>query len=190
MLFLRFCSSNPFAAASHLPSRRNCGKFPFSNSSGRQQLARDGLMTDREARQTVQHRGMPPDESKDKTLLMAEGLLRGTELSSAFPPKVRDLSIRTEISLHPNTCHCSVSCHVRFGSLADICSAKNDVRFTPNSDRKSRHVTNVHVCFTPESGHVRALAHVCFGPIADMCNALARGCLLRANSGLRDITEP
>jgi len=85
-------AANPFAAASHLPSRRNCGKFPFSNPSGRQQLARDGLMTDREARQTVQHRGMPPDESKDKALLMAEGLLRGTELSSAFPPKVRDLS--------------------------------------------------------------------------------------------------
>ena len=29
---------------------------------------------------------------------------------------------------------------VRFGSLADICVAKSDVRFTPNSDRKSRHV--------------------------------------------------
>ena len=26
---------------------------------------------------------------------------------------------------------------VRFGSLADICSAKGHVRFTPNSDRKS-----------------------------------------------------
>jgi hypothetical protein len=27
--------------------------------------------------------------------------------------------------------------HVRFGSKADICVAKSDVRFTPNSDRKS-----------------------------------------------------
>jgi hypothetical protein len=25
---------------------------------------------------------------------------------------------------------------VRFGSKADICAAKSDVRFTPNSDRK------------------------------------------------------
>src|SRR5262249_42316593 len=28
---------------------------------------------------------------------------------------------------------------VRFGSEADICAAKSDVRFTPNSDRESRH---------------------------------------------------
>jgi hypothetical protein len=28
--------------------------------------------------------------------------------------------------------------HVRFGSEADICSAKRHVRFTPNSDRESR----------------------------------------------------
>src|SRR5262245_6602105 len=34
-----------------------------------------------------------------------------------------------------------------------MCSAKGHVRFTPNSDRKSRHVTNGHVRFTPESGH-------------------------------------
>jgi hypothetical protein len=27
--------------------------------------------------------------------------------------------------------------HVRFGSKADMCSAKGDVRFTPNSDRES-----------------------------------------------------
>jgi hypothetical protein len=45
--------------------------------------------------------------------------------------------------------------NVRFGSKADICAAKCDVRFTPNSDRKSRHAANGHVRFTPESGHVR-----------------------------------
>jgi hypothetical protein len=28
---------------------------------------------------------------------------------------------------------------VRFGSKADICAAKSHVRFTPNSDRESRH---------------------------------------------------
>ena len=27
--------------------------------------------------------------------------------------------------------------NVRFGSLADICAAKGDVRFAPNSDRES-----------------------------------------------------
>jgi hypothetical protein len=45
--------------------------------------------------------------------------------------------------------------HVRFGSLADICSAKRHVRFTPNSDRESGHAANDHVCFRPESGRVQ-----------------------------------
>jgi hypothetical protein len=45
--------------------------------------------------------------------------------------------------------------NVCFGSLADICGAKGHVRFTPNSDRKSRHAENGHVRFAPESGHVR-----------------------------------
>jgi hypothetical protein len=36
-----------------------------------------------------------------------------------------------------------------------MCAAKCDVRFTPNSDRKSRHAANGHVRFTPESGRVR-----------------------------------
>jgi hypothetical protein len=31
--------------------------------------------------------------------------------------------------------------HVRFGSLADICSAKSHVRFTPESDLESGHLT-------------------------------------------------
>jgi hypothetical protein len=29
--------------------------------------------------------------------------------------------------------------NVRFGSEADMCNAKGNVRFTPNSDRKSGH---------------------------------------------------
>jgi hypothetical protein len=33
--------------------------------------------------------------------------------------------------------------HVRFGSLADMCSAKGHVRFTPDSDQKSRHAEMV-----------------------------------------------
>jgi len=34
---------------------------------------------------------------------------------------------------------CRALANVRFGSLADICGAKCHVRFTPNSDRESRH---------------------------------------------------
>src|SRR5262245_2138001 len=44
--------------------------------------------------------------------------------------------------------------HVRFKSKADICAAKSDVRFTPNSD--------IDCVFR----------HVCFGPIADICRTL------------------
>ena len=36
-----------------------------------------------------------------------------------------------------------VPAEVRFGSLADICSAKGHVRFASNSDRKSGHVPMV-----------------------------------------------
>ena len=34
---------------------------------------------------------------------------------------------------------CESGTHVRFGSKADMCSARRDVRFTPDCDRKSRH---------------------------------------------------
>jgi hypothetical protein len=33
--------------------------------------------------------------------------------------------------------------HVRFGSKADMCGAQRHVRFTPNSDCKSRHPQRV-----------------------------------------------
>ena len=35
--------------------------------------------------------------------------------------------------------------NVRYGSLADMCSAKRHVRFAPNSDRKSGHLTDLKV---------------------------------------------
>src|SRR5262245_47056291 len=54
------------------------------------------------------------------------------------------------------------------GQKTDICSAKSDVRFSPNSDRKSRHVANGHVCFTPESGDVQCKMRCLLGPIADI----------------------
>jgi hypothetical protein len=56
---------------------------------------------------------------------------------------------------------------VRFGSEADICSAKGHVRFAPNSDRTSRHAANGHVRFTPKDVY-GANRHVCFGPKADI----------------------
>jgi hypothetical protein len=64
------------------------------------------------------------------------------------------------------TCTRKGPADVRFGSKADMCSAKRHVRFGPNSDHESGH-PNSHVCFTPESGHVP-------------CTSL---CLLWAKSG-------
>src|SRR5215831_13201895 len=58
--------------------------------------------------------------------------------------------------------------NVRFGSKADMCSAKADVRFTPNSDRESGHRQTVRSALPPKADMCGAVAHVCFGPIADM----------------------
>ena len=60
---------------------------------------------------------------------------------------------------HPN---------VRFGSQADMCAAKGHVRFTPNSDRESRHLPKVMSALPPKADMCSAIAHVCFGPIADI----------------------
>jgi len=64
-----------------------------SNSIGEASL-RGHLKGDAGKEQTGSQSYVPPDESKDKALLMAEGLLRGTELNPAFPPKARALSDR------------------------------------------------------------------------------------------------
>jgi hypothetical protein len=58
--------------------------------------------------------------------------------------------------------------HVRFGSKADICGAKSDVRFTPNSDRKSGHAAMVMSALHLKADMCGANRHVCFGPKADM----------------------
>jgi len=63
---------------------------------------------------------------------------------------------------------CQTRTHVRFGSLADICGAKQHVRFTANSDPESGHpetgslqsssanfLNAKRFRFTPESGQVR-----------------------------------
>ena len=57
------------------------------------------------------------------------------------------------------------------GSEADMCSAKRHVRFTPNSDRKSRHAQMVMPALPPKADMCGATAHVCYGPKADSCTA-------------------
>ena len=58
--------------------------------------------------------------------------------------------------------------HVRFGSLADICSAKGHVRFTPNSDRESGFPQTVMSALPPKADMCGAIADVRYGPIADI----------------------
>ena len=58
--------------------------------------------------------------------------------------------------------------HVRFGSKADICAAKDHVRFTPNSDRESGHQQTVMSALPPKADMCGAVADVCFGPKADI----------------------
>jgi len=62
--------------------------------------------------------------------------------------------------------------HVRFGSEADICAAIGHVGFTPNSDRKSRHLPKVMSALPPKADMCGALTHVCFGPIADISSLI------------------
>jgi len=61
--------------------------------------------------------------------------------------------------------------NVRFGSLADICSAKSDVRFAPNSDRESGFPQTVMSALPRKADMYGALADVRFGPIADIPGA-------------------
>jgi hypothetical protein len=62
-------------------------------------------------------------------------------------------------------------CDVRYGSKADICSAKRHVRFTLNSDRESGFPKKVMSALPPKADMCGALEHVRFGPIADSCSA-------------------
>src|SRR5262245_19043858 len=63
---------------------------------------------------------------------------------------------------------CNALADVRFGSKADICAAKRDVRFTPNSDRESRHPQTVMSALPPKADMRSAKPNVCFAPIADI----------------------
>ena len=55
---------------------------------------------------------------------------------------------------------------VRFGSKADICSAKSHVRFTPNCDRKSGFPHKVMSALPPKADMHGAAGDVRFGPEA------------------------
>ena len=57
--------------------------------------------------------------------------------------------------------------HVRFGSKADICSAKGHVRFTPNSDRESGFPQTAMSALSPIADMCGATRDVRFGPIAN-----------------------
>jgi len=57
---------------------------------------------------------------------------------------------------------------VRFGSKADMCSALDDVRFTPNSDRESGLPQTVMSALPPKADMCSAKRNVGYGPIADM----------------------
>src|ERR1041385_7953775 len=62
----------------------------------------------------------------------------------------------------------AITVYVRFGSEADICSAKRHVRFTPNSERKSGHSQEVMSALPPKADMCSARADVCYGQIADI----------------------
>jgi hypothetical protein len=59
----------------------------------------------------------------------------------------------------------------RFGSIADMCAAKRDVRFTPHSDRESGFPQAYMSAFTPKADVCGANCHVCFGPEAGILAA-------------------
>src|SRR5262245_58112035 len=83
------------------------------------------------------------------------------------PPHHCPLRLRTRI-VAAQTSTGEGPAHVRVGSKADMCSANGHVRFTPNSDHKSRHPQMVMSALPPKADMCTAIAHVCFGPKADM----------------------
>jgi len=66
----------------------------------------------------------------------------------------------------------SLGLNVRFGSQADICAAKSDVRFAPNSDCESGHPQHAMSTLPPKADMCSAMPHVCFGPKADIATTI------------------
>src|SRR5262245_48648478 len=57
---------------------------------------------------------------------------------------------------------------VRFGSIADMCAAKGNVRFTPNSDRNSEIPQRAMSALLPRADTRCPARYVRFVPIADI----------------------
>jgi hypothetical protein len=62
---------------------------------------------------------------------------------------------------------------VRFGSKADICSAKPDVRFTPNSNRKSRHLPKAMSALPPKATEIADMAGMIEGTTSAILSDLS-----------------
>jgi hypothetical protein len=60
--------------------------------------------------------------------------------------------------------------HVRFGSQAEVRTAKRHFRFTPNSDRESELSRTVMSALPPKADMCGAVADVGFGPLADIAS--------------------
>src|SRR6478609_270468 len=78
--------------------------------------------------------------------------------------------------------------YVRFGSLADICSATGHVRFTPNGDRKSGHPQNAMSALPLKADVCGANRHVRFGPKADIAPRRYRAATLALADRLQLVT--
>jgi hypothetical protein len=74
------------------------------------------------------------------------------------PPRLRSVMVAITTSARKGAG--ITKAHVRFGSKADICSAKRHVRFTP----KSGHVNKLMSALGQKRTFAVALAHVRYGP--------------------------
>jgi hypothetical protein len=85
-----------------------------------------------------------------------------------------------------------LAANVRFGSKADICAAKSDVRFTPNSDRKSGFPHKVMSALPPKADMCGATTDVRYGPEADIERGYDRSgssAATRGNSNFGEFTR-
>ena len=108
-------------------------------------------------------------------------------LSLALPLGSRAELLRLGAALdlppaRPLFLHCPRFCNVRYGSLADIYSAKRHVRLTPNGDCKSGLPQTAMPALPLKADMCSALTHVCFGPIADISQVYSITSSARASS--------
>ena len=95
----------------------------------------------------------------------AQKVGRQGDLREIFCNSVGQLALRMGQLRHADV---NSDLYVRFGSKTDICVAKSDVRFAPNSDRESGLAQTAMSALPPKADMCSALGHVCFGPKADV----------------------